>query len=232
MKRLWITATFFLTALAVAAQDCRSYYYMVSNSEVEMTVFNGEGASIGKQHFKIADVKKEGGDLVSSFTSVFSGKDGKTITSGQGTFKCNGNGIFVDMKMNMPSMPGGKGAGSAKTSAAYLSYPGTLSVGQKLSDGNFSMDTEANGMKMKMDYAVKDRKVTGKEKVTTPAGTWDCYKITYAASFKMNMMGKDMEMPFNAAEWFAPGFGVVKTVNYGKEGNKVMGSTEITKVVK
>ena len=232
MKRLWITATFLLFAGTVAAQDCTNYYYMVSNSEVEMTVYNGDNAPIGKQLFKISNVKKEGGDLVSSFTSTFAGKDGKTMMSGNGTFKCNGAGLFVDMKMNMPSSPMGQAGGSAKTSSAYLNYPSRLTIGQRLPDGSFSMDTETNGMKMKMNYTVKGRKVAGKEKVTTPAGAWECFRITYDAVFNMNMMGKDMAMDFVAVEWFAPGFGVVKTVNYGKDGNKVIGSTVITKVVK
>ncbi len=58
---------------------------------------------------------------------------------------------------------------------------------------------------------VTNRKVQAKETVTTSAGTWDCYKITNSTKMKIKTMGIGMPMNIENTEWFAPGFGVVKT---------------------
>lgn len=82
-----------------------------------------------------------------------------------------------------------------------------------------------------MSFKVTNRKVVGNETVTSPAGSWDCFKITYDADFSTKVMGMSMPMRMQATEWFAPGFGVVKTESYGKNG-KLAGSTLITGVKK
>jgi hypothetical protein len=66
------------------------------------------------------------------------------------------------------------------------------------------------------------RKVTGKESLTTPAGTWDCFTITYHSKMIFKM-GIGIPMNSDVTEWYAPGFGVVKTESNG-------GSTLITSV--
>ncbi|RPD41067.1 hypothetical protein [Chitinophaga barathri] len=231
MLRFWITATFLCVTLAAAAQDCKNYYYMLSHSEVEMSIIDGKGGPVGKQLIKIGDVKNEGGEMVSDFTSTLTMKDGKVMGQGKGKFKCGGAGISVDIKMMMPSSPMAGQQATMKGSDAFLVYPSSLSTGQTLPDASFTMDTETNGMKMSMKYKVTGRTVAGKEKITTSAGSWDCYRITFKADFIMSMMGKDIPVEFTGTEWFSPGFGVVKTESVGKKGEK-MGGTLITKLVK
>ncbi|MBO9154885.1 hypothetical protein ACFOTA_21905 [Chitinophaga sp. GCM10012297] len=231
MLRFWITSLFLCAAFGASAQDCKSYYYMLSHSEVEMSILDGNGEPVGKQLIKVGDVKNEGGEMVSSFTSTLTMKNGKTMGQGQGTFKCGGSGISVDLKMMMPSGPMAGQQASLKGSDGFLVYPSRLSVGQTLQDASFTMDTETNGMKMTMKYKVTGRTVAGKEKVTTDAGSWECYRITYTGNFTMIMMGNEIPMNFTGTEWFAPGFGVVKSENTGKNGEKI-GGMLITKLTK
>ena len=231
MLRFWITITFCCASLAALAQDCKNYYYMKADTEVEMTIQDGSGAPIGKQVIKVGEVKNEGGEMVASFTSAFNSKEGKTLGQGRGKFKCSGAGIAVDVKMMMPNSPMASQQASLTGSEGFLVYPSSLSAGQSLPDASFTMNTETNGMKMSLTYRVKDRKVAGREKVTTAAGSWDCFRITFRADFTLTMMGKEMPMDFNGTEWFSPGFGVVKTESADKNGKK-LGSTLITGLTK
>jgi hypothetical protein len=66
------------------------------------------------------------------------------------------------------------------------------------------------------------RKVEGRESVTTPAGTWNCFKITYHSKMIFKM-GIGIPMNMDVTEWWAPGFGVVKTESDS-------GKTEITAI--
>ena len=87
-----------------------------------------------------------------------------------------------------------------------------MDIGDALKDAKMHLDMEnASGMKQSVDMEVFDRKVVAKEKVTTPAGSWDCFKITYKSKMRIKTMGIGMPMNIEGTEWFAPGFGVVKT---------------------
>jgi hypothetical protein len=233
MKCLWITTTLVLfAAMAATAQDCRNFYYMTDNAVVEMSIYNDKEELMGKQLYKIAEVEKKGSDLVSTFTTSFLDKNGKEVSQSQGKFKCNGVTIAVDMKMNIPG--GGQAqnmSAKMKSSDSYLMYPTTLRPGQFLADGAFHMESEVNGMPMVLDLNISQRKVEGKESITTTAGTWDCFKISYNIEMKISVMGAGVPMDLKATEWFAPGFGMVKSMSYNKNG-KLMGSTQITKLEK
>ncbi|SHN01520.1 hypothetical protein [Chitinophaga sp. CF418] len=229
-KILFFIACLLLTVNALSAQDCKNYYYMLNNAEVEMTMFDAKGTAVAKNVYNVLSVSKEGAASVSDFTSTLKDVKGKTISSGKGKFKCDGGAIMVDMKMSMPSLPQLQNMKMESEGNAFLNYPANLKDGQSLPDGAFEMSGNANGMDMSLQYKVTDRKVTGKEKVTTAGGSWDCYKITYNMSLSMKMMGMNIPIEMVAAEWFAPGFGVVKTET-SKDG-KPAGHMEITHVKK
>jgi len=63
----------------------------------------------------------------------------------------------------------------------------------------------------------------GKEKITTKAGTWDCYKISYTGKILVDAMGMQIPVDLVGTEWFAPSFGMIKTKSN-------FGSSEITAI--
>jgi hypothetical protein len=73
-----------------------------------------------------------------------------------------------------------------------------------------------------MNIDITNRRVNAKESVTTPAGTWNCFKITYHTKMLMKM-GIGIPMNSDITEWYAPGFGVVKSESNG-------GGTEIVSI--
>lgn len=231
MKKVLIFLLVLCGALPVLAQDCKGYYYLLNNAEIEMTILDAKGTASGKTVYKVTNVHKDGSGTISDFTNTFYDKSNKAMTSGTGHFKCSGNGVAIDMKMSVPVMPQMKDMKmEGKTNATFLDYPSGMHVGQELPGGTFDMNTTVNGMDMGISYTIANRKVIGREDVTTPAGTWNCFKITYDLNFEMKMMGKGIPMKFNAVEWFAPDFGPVKTSS-SKDG-KEMGGTMITAVKK
>lgn len=230
-KSLFLIAVLVAVFNTLTAQDCKNYYYLRNNSSVEMTVYDGKGAVVAKNFYNVLSVSKEGTSLLADFTTTVKDEKGKEFSSGKGTVKCDGENLMIDMQMNMPNIPQLQAVkmetGKATT---YLTYPTSMKVGQTLPDGSFDMNSSANGMEVTIEYKASNRKVAAKEKITTPAGSWDCFKITTDISISLKMMA--MNMPFNltTAEWFAPGFGVVKTESY-KEG-KLVGSMLVTGIKK
>jgi hypothetical protein len=65
--------------------------------------------------------------------------------------------------------------------------------------------------------------VVGKESITTPAGTYDCYKITSDIATQ-TQMGIKMNINVSSIEWITSKLGVVKSESYNKN-DKLMGYT-------
>jgi hypothetical protein len=104
----------------------------------------------------------------------------------------------------------------------YMEYPQGMKVGDQLKDASMTMDVENKGMKQSVTIVVNNRKVEGKEPVTTPAGTWDCFKISFKSKVIIKTMGIGIPVNVDGTEWYAPGFGVVKSEN--KHGSSAITS--------
>ena len=119
--------------------------------------------------------------------------------------------------------------GEAKFEPVYLEYPAKLSVGDALKDAEFKMDISAKGgVSSNVVFKEENRKVAAKENVTSPAGTWEAYVISYDGSMKMKMAGIGLPaFTYTAKEWFVPGMDIVKSETYAKNG-KLVGSTLLT----
>lgn len=70
-------------------------------------------------------------------------------------------------------------------------------------------------------------KIGEKETITTPAGTFECLKVTYTQ--KMNMAGNTQK--FYVTDWYAEGVGCVRSINAEKDG-KVLAKSELQSIKK
>ncbi|MBE2206244.1 MAG: hypothetical protein IAE84_01600, partial [Saprospiraceae bacterium] len=66
---------------------------------------------------------------------------------------------------------------------------------------------------MTLRFDITDRKVVAKETITVPAGTFDCYKITYTFTTK-TILSK----AFSVTSWHNEKAGVVRSETYDKKG--------------
>jgi hypothetical protein len=211
MRSLLIIAAFFCTVTSIA-QDCGGYYLLQNNKTIEMAIYNKKGEESARQIYKVSNVNSSGGSTTGELDTEMISKKGKSIAKGHSTIKCTGGVVMIDMKMSMPQQSGPSADANAKVDNIYIEYPSTMNIGDKLKDATMHMDMELRpGMKQTIDMDVTDRKVEGKEKVTTPAGSWDTYKISSKTHMKIKTMGIGKNMDIDAVEWFAPGFGIVKS---------------------
>jgi hypothetical protein len=223
--KLAIIVAGLLCSLTNYAQDCPGYYFLQNNKTIEMAVLNKRGEQSAKQVYTVTNVDNSSSTTTADLATEMFDKKGKSIAKGTAKIKCTGGLMMVDMKMSMPMQPGGPSTDAdVKADDIYLEYPASMNIGDALKDAKMHLDMESNGgMKHTFDMEVFDRKVEGKETVTTPAGTWDCYKISYKSNARMKTMGIGVPMKIEGTEWFAPGFGVVKT-------QSKQGGTEIVSI--
>ena len=224
MKTLLTTLFLFATSCCFS-QDCAKYYLLQNNKTIEMSIFNKKGKVTGKQVYTVSNVNTSGGATTATIQSEMFDDNNKSIATATNSIQCKGGVMMMNMKMMLPQRQQEQPVTNAevKAESIYIDYPANMAVGDELKEGNFSMDMEVNGMKQQLNMVVNNRKVEAKETITTTAGTWDCYKINYKSKMTMKTLGIGIPISMTGTEWFAPSFGIVKTVsNYG--------GTEITAI--
>jgi hypothetical protein len=123
--------------------------------------------------------------------------------------------------MNNPSM-------TMEVTGDKMDVPSSFQVGQVLKDLTYQVKMTMSGISiMNKTFMVKDRKVEAQESITTPAGTFNCYKISFTTSSEGGL-GKGT---IKSTMWYAKDAGLVKSENY-KEDGKITSRQVLTKIVK
>ena len=224
MKKLSTVLLFIGMYFILPAQDCKNYYFFQNAKVIEMTITNKKGEPSGKQLYTVTSATNSGSTATAVVNSEMFDKKGKSITKADMNVKCNGGVMMMDMKIFIPSQQAEQfNKAEATASNVFLEYPSNMKAGDNLKDGNFNMEINNNGLKQTLNMVIDNRKVESKESVTTPAGTWDCFKISFHS--KLNIKTGPIGIPMNieGTEWFAPGFGIVKSESKN-------GGTEITSI--
>jgi len=227
MKKLLFVFISSLITISLYAQECVFYYPKTQGAILEYKSFDKKDKLTSRSTQKVKEISENGNVLNATIEYQSFDAKGKDLGINEYKVKCE-NGIYsVDMKSFL----------DAQTMASYkdmkiditsnsLEMPSEMKVGDQLKEGKLVISISSEGMPiMTMTTTITDRKVEAKEMVTTEAGTFDCFKITYTITTKM-MIG----VRFEVAEWFADGVGSVKTESYSK-GNK-MSSTLLTSIKK
>jgi hypothetical protein len=215
---------------------CNNLIFFKPGAEIGSKSYDGAGKELASQQAKILEVKNEGGMTVAHVSASDTIKLGKHITNMTYSYKCDGKSIFFDLASMMRSTAQER---NTTIEGSVIEYPINVSAGQTLPDASGTMIMEKGGRKTTMKYHYKDRKVDSKEKVTTPAGSWNCYKISNTVAVEVDFPGmtekakKMMEtmtnqMKTTSITWFSPDFGIVKMEMY--QNGKLVSRNEIVSV--
>lgn len=201
-------ASFFVANICSA--QC-NYYYLQNNKTITLAIYDKKGAENGKYVYKVSGLTKSGSTSTARVQSAVYDKKGNELGGGKGSMQCKNGQLMVDMKMMMnPQQASQFNDAEVDGKGVYLEYPFSMTVGQTLNDADFDMDVKMRtGINANVKFDIANRKVEAKESITTPAGTWDAYKITSDQKMVMSIMPIPFKM--HVTEWFVPNFGVVRT---------------------
>lgn len=213
----------------MSAQVCPEYYPLKTGNSWEVSHYNKKDKleSVSTSTVKSVNELPTGYEAV--VTSTSSDDKGETQGSVDLTMKCV-NGVFLfDMKNFIDqSAMGDNPDMDVKMTASDLEFPATLTAGATLPDANISYQMSANGMVvMTMTVTITDRKVIGQESITTPAGTFNVWKITSKSQSKSGFINTKV----STVDYLSLGAGIVKSETYSEKGD-LMGYMILTKLVK
>lgn len=219
MKALTLICTFFCITSTVISQDCSKYYPMNEGTKFQITMYNKKDKMSGVMDYEVKEVS---GNTATMFYEMADEK-GKMITSSEYGITCSDDGVTIDFSSMMsPGVMGQYEDMEVEMSGTDLLFPNNLSVGQSLPDADVLMTVKMPPMNMKMTMKFLNRKVEGNETVSTPAGDFECYVITYDTESKMGI-----KMTMSSKLWLSEGYGMVKQENYNKKG-ALIGSSVLT----
>lgn len=224
MKQFFtLLLTLMVCTLAAHAQCSNNFYKLERGAEYEMTIYNKKDKVEGKVMNTIISVENSGGGQQATFHSKILDKKDKLVSEGEYDIICEGDKIKINMEKMFASMQqlSNYENASIQVKGDYIEIPSHLEVGTILPESKSNMTIQMGESSMTMsstDMYLKNRKVEKKEDITTPAGTFACYKITYDMDMDMKIMGINRKMSSAGAEWIAEGVGIVKTATYDNKG--------------
>jgi len=229
MKKL-LTALITLIAFTVTnAQNCNQYFPLVEGIAFEQTNYNSKDKIQSVSNHKIISVSEINNGIEAKLKANIKDGKSKDLSSMDYVIKCQNGNLMVDLKSIIPTGQLSQYEGmEMDISEGYANFPPNAKVGDKLDDVTITIKISSSGIAMMtMDIIISDRFITKSEKITTPAGSYECLVLTQNSTVKMGGM-MPMTRKSSSKEWIAKNIGLVKSEQYNKN-NKLESYTLLTK---
>ncbi|GLR18313.1 DUF3108 domain-containing protein [Portibacter lacus] len=220
MNKLLLSALLLFAMNMVYGQSaCSKYYPFTQGTVSEITSYDKKGKVAAVIEYTV----KASTDKKATIINRMVDSKGELITESEFDIICTGDGVEIDIKsMANPQLLTQYKDMETTISGSDVVLPNNMKKGDELPDAEMFISVNMGGINMNIDVMMLDRKVVGKESVTTPAGTFDCIVIEYQSKIKMGLEKKG-----SAKQWIAEGVGMVKQEDYNKKG-KVTSSSMLT----
>ena len=230
IKRIIVLTLGFCIANTINGQDCNSALVMKKGNVLEYTSYTKKGKEDGKTIHETLSSNQEGNKFTAIIKSTASDKKGKNTFTVEYKAMCQDGLFSIDMtrffNTAQLSQYGDEGQFEVEMDGNVLEFPYDMSEGTELNDGNFTVRVNSNDFTIvTMTFDITNRKVVGKESIKTPAGTFDCLRVTYDFNSKAGII----KFKGSAAEWYLKDKVIVKSESYNKNG-KLLGYSELTKM--
>tara|TARA_R110002020_G_scaffold296658_1_gene512248 strand:+ start:12580 stop:13266 length:687 start_codon:yes stop_codon:yes gene_type:complete len=215
--------TCIVTQFLYAQDSCSRYYPFTEGAKFQITTYDKKDKAAAIADYLVESIESSAQGENATIATTVKDDKGKDLVATTFDVLCINGAISIDFKSLIP--PGLLDQYENldyKISGTNMEIPAILEVGKTLPDANMTMDISMAPMKMQLQVNITNRKVEGKEPVTTAAGTFDCFVITYNTEFNMGMSRQS-----SSKQWIAEGVGMVKQEDYDNKG-RVASSSVLT----
>ena len=215
----------FLGSAALRAQPgCSLFFPFKEGAKLEYAYFDKQGRLESRAQSVVKALKPLPNGVAAMVVNTVFDKRDKEQFSGEYLVRCKNGVISIDVSsMLNPAMQQSFSNMEVTIKGEELTIPGAFEKGQELPDASTHIMAGADGVTIvDMMVNISDRKVVGKDTISTPAGVFDCYKLTQTTNVKMML-----DKAFQSVEYYAEGVGLVRSETYGDNG-EVEGYMELT----
>lgn len=200
----------------IAQTPCEGYFPFVEGAVRQYSYYDQSDKLISTTTVEVTVVDKaDEGGLEAQLEESATNDLGKPMLEAFYQVQCQDNTFLIDLAYKLPPRSRESFAGmEVNIDGEPFALPATLTPGQSLPDAYAEIKAGNSGMLMlTMQISVLNRKVLAAEKVKTPAGEFECIKISHTMETK-TMVKKTHTI----LEWYAKGIGLVKQETYDKKG--------------
>lgn len=217
MKNLLIFAVLISVAIPALSQ-CNTFFPLREGVKYQYDFYDKKEKLTLRTNQWLKDVSGAGNSMKATMVQeMIDVKKDKPIGSSETDWTCE-NGT-LHFAINNIAFEGATAPTTGMTmdfTGDEMDVPSDMQVGQTLRDLAYQIKMGMSGMTvMNRSYNIKDRKVEAREEVTTPAGTFDCYKVSFTTNSDGGMGGGTIK----TIVWYSKDTGMVKTENYSQKGS-------------
>lgn len=211
MKSMLVFLSCFILSSGLAQDNCSSLYPTTEGQTLVIHQMDKRGRLETIVDYTITDVHSGG----MTINTEIKDKRGRNITQSSFDAICEGGVTRLDPTSLMSAQLRQYEGMEYSITGDDIFFPNSLSVGQELPDASIEMRVDAGVMAITTTISMTDRKVIALETLTTAAGTFECYVVTYTNSVSVGGMRQNL----TAKQWIAEGVGMVKEESYKANGN-------------
>lgn len=135
------------------------------------------------------------------------------------TLACDGDDLKIDMRNFMPTSTMQQLQGLENATIEFegtdMVFPNQLRAGMTLPDSYFQMKAAVSGVTvLTSSVEVTNRKVEGMEAVTTPMGSFECFRVSSQSLTKAGFL----KMEGSEVLFLHPQQGFIRSESYDKKG--------------
>lgn len=207
MKQRMILTLLFLIAICSSMEAQEGFYNNKVGTTLKWAIYDGSGDLFGYCHEKLVSMEGDISDARISYAYMFYDGDMKSVvgdkpfefqvTLEKGVTKAYVNNVAKAIQ-----------SGDYMPAADLSSIPVGISVGDRLKDTEIKVKVLTI---VTITNSYLNRRVTAKETVKVPAGTYECFLVEDDESFTNSG-------PFHVKTWVAKGVGIIRQVIYKKDG--------------
>lgn len=228
MKTRLLIAVLFLIGQVSFSQNCEAISPYQEGMTLEYTNYNKKGKVRSVESYTVKSVDNEDGRMVIRLETTINNGKKKTNVKHE-TLRCENGNFYIDMTGYLAHQnEDQKSTLELKAEGDFVEFPAEMNTGMELEDGNIELklgDAAADFSLANMK--VYNRKVLDDTSLTTKAGTFDGYKVSFDYLFDMGII----KLRGSGIEWYVKGIGIVKSESYSKKG-KLRWTRELTKMDK
>lgn len=220
MKKNLIIVLISLMSTTIWAQKCDLYFPLIENNGVQFQSFDRRDRLQGTQDLMVKEIIQHADQIEALINSKYYDNRENFQHESDFTVICKGNEIIMDIQSMMDqSMMQGFQDMEIEMSSIDIVFPDNPTVGQELQDASMTMSVSTGGMKItEIKFIIRDRKIESMETITTPAGTYEAFKITSEMFTESRTMGISHRITMTSVDYWAEGVGTVRSESYNSKG--------------
>ncbi|NRB63139.1 MAG: hypothetical protein HRU40_08980 [Saprospiraceae bacterium] len=196
--------------------NCSEYFPFEEGVSMEYKNFDRKDKIQSTIQHTIRQLSTVDGLLTAEISTSIADNDEKNVQEGNFTVTCS-DGIFtMDLSQLLPAesmQVMGGGEMEMEILGDDFQLPNNPQIGSVLDDAKNTIQFSTGVINMKMELEFTDRKVEARETITTPAGTFDCIRLSYVMNTKMAIV----RTSYRNVDWYAEGVGIVRSELYNKK---------------